>query len=74
MLLARGATLEAQNLTGFTALHHAAEMGSAGAARFLLGAGADPRATNRAGMTPARIARELGHVGVALLLQTAADG
>ncbi|MFN2419970.1 MAG: ankyrin repeat domain-containing protein [Gemmatimonadota bacterium] len=42
LLLALGAPIEAENNTGFTALHHAAESGSIEAARVLLAAGADP--------------------------------
>src|SRR5205085_6240814 len=38
-LLAHGASIEATNLTGYTALHHAAEHGSLEVARVLLAAG-----------------------------------
>ena len=52
MLLAMGAPIEAENRTGFSALHHAAEAGSLEAAQALLGAGADPMHANKAGRTP----------------------
>src|SRR5512145_2304367 len=41
LLLALGAPLEGENLTGFTALNHAAEAGALEATRALLAAGAD---------------------------------
>ena len=71
MLIALGAPLEAENRTGFTPLHHAAEAGSLEAARVLLEAGADPSHPNKAGYTPARTARELGNEDVAKLLDAA---
>jgi len=73
-LLAHGASIEATNLTGFTALHHAAEAGSVDAARILLAAGADPKHTNLEGMTPLARARLEGHVEVAELLEAAERG
>jgi ankyrin repeat protein len=74
LLLEMGAELEAENRTGFTALHHAAEVGAFEAARALLHAGADARHTNRAGMTPAGTARENGFGPLADLLEAAARG
>lgn len=72
LLLAKGATLDAQNLTGFTPLHHAAEAGSLEAARVLLEAGADPTLPNTAGRTPAETARSNQFPELASLLETAA--
>src|SRR5262245_27045617 len=65
MLLAAGAGIDSVNLTGFTALHHAAEVGRLEAAQALLDAGANPLAKNVAGLTPAEIARERGNAAVA---------
>jgi hypothetical protein len=72
--LAHGAAIEATNITGVTALHHAAEYGSLEAARVLLGAGADPAHRNSAGRKPADTAREEGHIEVALLIAAAERG
>lgn len=71
LLVELGAPLEAENRTGFTPLHHAAEAGSLEAARALLEAGADPGHANKAGYTPAQTARELGNAEVAELLEAA---
>ncbi len=71
LLLARGATVNAPNLTGFTPLHHAAEAGSLEAAHALLAAGADPLFPNNAGRKPIEVARDNGHLAVASLLETA---
>jgi ankyrin repeat protein len=71
LLIALGAPLEAENRTGFSALHHAAEAGSLEAARALLEAGADPTHPNKAGYTPAQTAREQGHEDVVALLEAA---
>jgi ankyrin repeat protein len=68
-LLAHGATLEARNRTGFTALHHAAEAGSRAALEALLAAGADPQAANAEGVRPAETAMRKGHVQIATLLR-----
>jgi ankyrin repeat protein len=73
-LLAHGASIEATNHTGFTALHHAAEYGSLEAARILLVAGADPKHTNLDGVTPLARARQEGHLEVAELLEAAERG
>jgi ankyrin repeat protein len=73
LLIALGAPLEAENRTGFTPLHHAAEAGSLEATRVLLEAGADPSHPNKAGYTPARTARELGNEDVAELLEAAIE-
>jgi ankyrin repeat protein len=74
LLLEAGATLDTANLTGFTALHHAAEAGALEAARALLVAGADARRTINAGYTPSKIARENGFEAVAALLEAAERG
>lgn len=73
-LLAQGAAIEGTNITGFTALHHAAEFGSLEAARVLLAAGADPAHRSTDGQKPAERAREEGHVDVALLIEAAERG
>lgn len=69
-LLAHGAHREARNITGFTALHHAAEAGSLEAAEALLAAGADPDAANNEGRRPAETALAKGHGVVAVLLES----
>lgn len=74
LLLALGAPLEAENNTGFSPLHHAAEAGSMDAARALLAAGADPMHANKAGRLPAQTARAKGHEDVAALLDEAVEG
>ena len=72
LLVARGATIDAANHTGFTPLHHAAENGSAAAATALLEAGADPAMPNGQGLLPADVARERAHFEIALELTAAA--
>ena len=74
LLLARGAQLEALNLTGNTALHHAAEAGSLNAARALLIAGADLQAINADGNRPIDIARANQRLEVVTLLEKAERG
>jgi ankyrin repeat protein len=71
LLIELGAPLEAENRTGFTPLHHAAEAGSLEAARALLEAGADPTHPNEAGFTPVQTARERGNAEVAEILEAA---
>jgi CubicO group peptidase (beta-lactamase class C family) len=68
-LIAHGAAIDAPNRSGFTALHHAAEAGSAAAAQALLAAGADPARRNADGETPEDVARREGHMAVAGLLR-----
>ena len=70
-LLARGAPINAPNLTGFTPIAHAAEAGSYEAAVTLVGAGADINAVTRSGFRAIDIARELGHSSVVTLLEQA---
>lgn len=70
-LVARGAPVEAENRTGFTALHHAAEAGALEAAQALLALGADPTHLNAGGVRPSEIARERGFTAVADALEAA---
>lgn len=72
LLLELKAPIEAENLTGFTALHHGAESGSIDVVRILLAAGADPDHANLAGKKPAETAREQGYSEIAALLDAAA--
>jgi hypothetical protein len=71
LLLARGASINLANRTGFTPLHHAAESGSAEAALALLAAGADPAWPNQEGQTAAAVARARGHTELADRLEAA---
>ncbi len=71
VLLAHGATINATNLTGFTAAHHAAEAGSADAMKFLIASGADVTIPNTDGRLPIDTARANGHVEVIQLLEAA---
>jgi ankyrin repeat protein len=74
LLLSLGAPLEAENLTGFTALHHAAESGSLEAAEALLAAGADVEHANGVGRRPIDTARAQGYGSVVALLEAAERG
>lgn len=71
LLLAHGAAIDAQNSTGFTALHHAAESGAAAAAQALLAAGANPAIRNANGETASDVARRKGHMDIANLIDGA---
>jgi ankyrin repeat protein len=73
LLLTRGAGIQLPNLTGFTPLHHAAEVGASDAAMALLAAGADPTWPNDAGRTPAEVAAANGHGELADALSAAAS-
>ncbi|HET9293692.1 MAG TPA: ankyrin repeat domain-containing protein [Gemmatimonadales bacterium] len=73
LLLARGAGIQLTNLTGFTPLHHAAEVGASEAAMALLAAGADPTWPNDAGQSPAEVAAAHGHGDLADALAAAAS-
>jgi uncharacterized protein len=72
LLIALKAPLEAENITGYTALHHAAEVGAVESARLLLEAGADPKHQNRVGETPADVALARGFNQLGALLMDAA--
>jgi len=74
LLIEKGAPLEAENRTGFTPLHHAAEAGSLDAARILLANGADPNHGNNEGRLPAETARANLHIDVAELIEAAVRG
>jgi ankyrin repeat protein len=69
LLIALKAPLQAVNLTGFTALHHAAEVGALESARVLLEAGADATQQNNAGETPADVAISRGFLELGLILK-----
>jgi ankyrin repeat protein len=56
-----GATANARDTSGATALHYAAKIGNADAIQFLLELGADKTIRNTAGETPADIAKRWGH-------------
>lgn len=70
-LISLGAPLEAENITGYSALHHAAESGSLEAAVALLAAGADPSHANGEGRTPGWTARNRGNPEVGELIERA---
>lgn len=72
LLIALKAPLEAMNLTGFTALHHAAEVNAAETARVLLAAGANPNSKNYSAETPADVALARGFTALATELEAAA--
>lgn len=74
LLLGRGAGIQLANLTGFTPLHHAAEVGATEATMALLAAGADPTWPNDAGLSPAEVARENSHGALADSLAAAVSG
>ena len=74
VLLRLGAEIDAANVTGFTALHHAAENGSLEAARALLKAGADFTRTTHAGATPEDVALARDRAAVLQLLVDARSG
>ena len=68
-LIQLNAPINAVNLTGFTALHHAAEVGALESARVLIEAGADAKQQNNAGETPAAVAISRGFVELGLTLR-----
>jgi len=70
-LLARGASIDLANTTGFTPVHHAAETGAADALRILIGAGADISIANQAGVLPVETARRRNHAGAVAVLEAA---
>ncbi|MEO6580340.1 MAG: serine hydrolase, partial [Sphingomicrobium sp.] len=71
LLLRSGARIDAQNLSGFTALHHAAERGSLKAAQALIDAGANRSLRNANGETAAEVATRNGHADIAAMLAKA---
>ena len=73
MLLARGASINLPNNTGFTPAHHAVEAGAVEALTVLLSAGADLSIAAR-GVTPLQTARRLNHPRILALLQGAGVG
>lgn len=72
LLIARGASLDLTNITGFTPAHHAAESGSLEALTVLIEAGADISIPNGRGLQPLDTARANGHTTVIQLLESAA--
>lgn len=72
ILVARGAPVNATNLTGFTPLHHAAESGSMEAALALLRAGADPGRLTGDGELATDVARRRGFTAIADSIDAAA--
>ena len=69
LLIELKAPVQAVNLTGFTALHHAAEVGALESARALIDAGADATQQNNAGETPADVAISRGFLELGLILK-----
>ena len=69
MLIARGASLNLANNTGFTPVHHAAENGSLEALKELMAAGADINLRTKAGVLAIDIAKRRDHKAVAALLE-----
>jgi hypothetical protein len=68
VLLARGASVNLANNTGFTPVHHAIEAGAADALEVLLGASADLTIPAR-GVTPMATARRLNNARILSMLQ-----
>jgi ankyrin repeat protein len=71
LLIAKGASLNAVNRTGFTPIHHAAEAGATEALRILLASGADVTIPNGKGMLPIDTAREQGNDDAVQVLEAA---
>ena len=69
LVVAAGASLDATQSGGFTALHEAAHRGDAHMAELLLAAGADPGRRTDDGRTPADVARADGHDDLAARLE-----
>ncbi len=70
ILLKNGAMIDAQNKTGFTALHHAAENGSLESAKVLLDMGANTNIINNSGNKPSETARSNNHPEVAAMIES----
>ena len=71
ILLAAGANPNSADNNGWTALMHAAKIGSANTTRILIKAGADVNAANADGETALDIALDVGDRGVARILRKA---
>ena len=71
LLIARGASLNLTNNTGFTPVHHAAEAGAADALAILIEAGADITIANNQGLLPVDTARGRNHAQAIQLLEAA---
>lgn len=69
LLLRNGASVNARQTGGFTALHQAARLGHGDMARRLLDHGADPDAASGEGRTPIDEARDAGHEDLLALLE-----
>jgi hypothetical protein len=70
-LLARGASINLPNRTGFTPLHHAAEAGAFDALSALLAAGADASIPSTRGVLPIETARQRGDQAAVKALESA---
>jgi hypothetical protein len=70
-LLARGASINLTNRTGFTPLHHAAEAGAFDALSALLAAGADASVPSTRGVLPIETARRRGDQAAVKALESA---
>jgi CubicO group peptidase (beta-lactamase class C family) len=70
LLVKKGANIDAQNLTGFTALHHAAEAGSLKAAKVLLELGANTNITNQTGNNAKQTALSQNHLKIVDLIDS----
>ena len=71
LLLARGASLNLANRTGFTPVHHAVEGGAIDALKILIEAGADLTAVTTSGLTPLAMAQRRGPPAAVKLLEEA---
>jgi len=71
LLIARGASLNLTNITGFTPVHHAAEAGAVDALKILIAAGADLTIPNAQGNLPIDTARAQNHVEAIQILEAA---
>lgn len=71
LLIARGASLNLTNISGFTPVHHAAEAGAVDALKILIAAGADLTIPNAQGNLPIDTARAQNHVEAIQILEAA---
>lgn len=69
ILIDNGAEIDGQNLTGFTALHHAVEKRKAKAVKLLLEKGANQNLKNKRGLTPLELAEAEKHRRIAQLFK-----